>query len=309
MIEDFLQRFPYWPRSLAESFGDLLGLALPESDIYARAKNFYHENLYSPIVERYLITSQPAWNQSYAVNFLDPTNAQYARTLSVEQPYIEIPIDYAVFNSLDKATLDAWRASGLRVNEYWPTANSSWRGRMRPYVVTRYDIRLVSSVSNSIDYEFKPDGYKFQYSYLDVMSYSHQEVHSGKSYILAKAKASISNFVGVESILALHENGKSFPDLSIANLYEFSTYLQAYEKNLSQISATVGNSEAAARDALTKYSRELQTQIDIEARNLENLEINLKNQAQAEAFAVSRDIANLIVSAQGVALQISERLP
>jgi len=238
MIEDFLQRFPYWPRSLAESFGDLLGLALPESDIYARAKNFYHENLYSPIVGRYLITSQPAWHQSYAVNFLDPTNAQYARTLSVEQPYIEIPIDYAVINSLagfDKATLDAWRASGLRVNEYWPTANSSWRGRMRPYVVTRYDIRLVNSVSNSIDYEFKPDGYKFQYSYLDLMSYSHQEVHSGKSYILAKAKASISNFVGVESILALHENCVTLPDVNYEKAYSFLTYEYAYKQFSTEI--------------------------------------------------------------------------
>jgi len=312
MIEEFISVFTYWPRSLAESFGDLLGLALPQSVFYAKAKQFYDEHVKASVEAEFLTVSYPAWNQNYDVNFLKPTNPQFTRTLSQEKQYIEIPINYAVYNPLlgiPQSELDMWYSQGLRISEYIPSANPAWRAHMRPYVTTRYDSRLFSNVSNDLFYRFKPDSTKFQYSYIFIMSYTSQEVVVGQTFIVAKATASPAVFSGVNSILALHENEKSFPDVSMQNLYEFKTYLDAYEKNLSQIAATVNNSEAAARDELTRYSRELQTQIDNEQRNLENLAITLQNQTQAESFEVSRDIANLILTAQGVALQISERLP
>lgn len=312
MIEDFLQRFPYWPRSLAESFGDLLGLALPQSAFYAKAKQFYDEHVKASVEAEFLTVSQPAWHQNYDVNFLKPTNAQFTRTLSQEKQYFETPLNYAAKNDLARYTqseLDQARALGFFVTEYVPVANDHWRARMRPYVTTRYDSRLFSNVSNKLYYRFKPDGTKFEYTFMGLLSYDRQDVFGGQTFIVAEATASPAVFSGVNSILALHENGKSFPDVAMQNLYEFKTYLDAYEKNLSQIAATVNNSEAAARDELTRYSRELKTQIDNEQRNLENLAITLQNQTQAESFEVSRDIANLILTAQGVALQISERLP
>lgn len=294
MIEDFLQIFSYWPRSLAESFGDLLGLALPQSDLYARAKSYYEKFVISPVTAE---SDSYLWMQGYPVlqiNFLSPSNPQFKRVLSEQKPYQHIPIDMAQRNIL---------------GEWIPFMDSIISNDALlcvPTVQTAYDSRLFSSVQNNYSYVFTPVGDQWMSQGDFGISLS---VSWGKTKAVISATANIKNFSGAASVLILHENGKTFPGVSMPKLYEFSTYLQAYEKNLSQISATVNNSEAAARDELTRYSRELQAQIDVEARNLENLEINLKNQAQAEAFAVSRDIANLIVSAQGVALQISERLP
>ena len=256
MIEDFLQIFTYWPRSLAQSFDDLLHLAIPGNVEFEAMKILYAEKTSLPKIVEYTEFDFIPYLARMSVDLLQPQYGQYVKTY-----------DSYVRN--------------LELNPGEVT------------VVTKYDVRLFSSVINRfvMIVSFRKPG-------LENMKISFQAQVYGKS----------ADFKPVHSLILLQENGVKIP-YDISKLKEFNTYLEAYQKNISQISATVNNSEAAARDELTKYSRELQAQIDVEARNLENLEINLKNQAQAEAFAVSRDIANLIVSAQGAALQLAERLP
>jgi len=308
MIEQFLERFPYWPQGLAESFGDIIGLLLPESQFYAAAEKFYVENLPQEVVTRYLTTSQPAWHQNYESNFLNPKNQQYRKVYSRENEYIELPVGLAAFNDIAPETIAYFRSQGFYTNQYTATANASWVARMRPYITVAYDSRLVSGVSGRIDYTFEPEGQPFDYSFLSFMSYSSQRVYPGKTYILAIATGQRVKFSGAKSLIALHENGKTLPGIDTAKLYEFATYSDAYEKNAPQISVVVDNAQATARDKLTDYARQLQAQIDDEKRSLENLAITLSNQSQAEAFEVSRDISNLILTAQGVALQISQGL-
>lgn len=256
MIEEFLKLYSYWPRSLAESFSDLLHLAIPSNSEYVRLYDLYRASVALPKFKKF--SSEEYIPPLARINFdlLSPQNKQHIKT-------------YDTYNQ------------NLESNP------------MQVTIVTRYDMRLFSDVRN----EFRMH-----------VNFSSPGIEGIEVFFQATIYGITEKFIPIYSLILLIENGVKL-DYSINRLKEFNVYFQAYQKNFSQIAATVDNSEAAARDELTQYSRELQAQIDNEERNLENLAITLQNQTQAESFEVSRDIANLILTAQGVALQISERLP
>jgi len=168
--------------------------------------------------------------------------------------------------------------------------------------LTKYDTRIFSSIQSWLNFEFYPNGGKVQIS--DYI-WGVATAYTGKTELLVSAKGVVKKFIGIESIIALHENGATLPDVQIEKIYEFRTYVNAYSKFGAQVEAEAKSIAYAAESELINYSASLSQSLAAEKSALDNLALDLQNQMQVEASAVQRDLTNTLLTAQTLAAQIS----
>lgn len=307
MIEEFLQRFPAWPRSLADALSDYVAYAIQGSDAWITAEKYYREETTKTYETKYPAVRGYAWHQQFTADLMKPTNQQFIASFNQEKPYSVFPLDAAQKIAITPQIREYLQSIGVPENE-WGAAtmlDNHWWWGFRPYILTRFDTRLFSSVQNFFNYKFTPNFGPFVQSYMFIMSYSQVELYGGNTELLISAKGQPKPFSGVSSILALHENGATLPGVDIQKLYEFNTYLNGYKKFSAQVEAEAKNISYAAESEILNYSKSLQQQLEQEKRSIENLAIDLNNQMQVEAASVQRDLTNTLLTAQSLAAQLS----
>ena len=293
MIDEFLQRYPLWPRALAEKFSAVLAYAMPESAEYLAAKQFY-DNVTNKTFSQIVRISAPlSWDHQFTVTMLTPTNDRYKRTQNIEQPFLEYPIDTA-------------RGDG---NTFWPINSIDIAmGRFRPYIYTLYDDRIFHAPENRVVYKFTPTYGPYALSVMFFMFYMQVSAYSGYTELIAEARAAVKSFSGLSSIIALHENQVSIRDVDINQIYDFSTYINTYQNYSGELQAEQNLLKQKANIAVNDYRRQLDDQAAREYADLQAKKIQLLIAIDNDAKSAQRDFQNMLLTAQGLKNQIGVNL-
>lgn len=294
MIEKFANSFPLFPKALINKFASVIAYALPDSELYLAAKNIYEretQKTYSQIVRAYWLM---AWDTQFSVNLMQPTNSRYIETVNTEQRYIEIPVNIAIGTTENAAA--------------FTQSDSSYYTRMRPYIRTSYDRRLYSSISQKISYKFYSVGQPFHLSYLSFMSYDSALVTPGYSDIYASVSGTPKAFNGIESILALYENGVTLRNVDYPTLYEFFTYVNAYKNYEAELQADTNLLMQQANATVNDYRQKLEDQAAREFSDLQSKKIQLLIAIDNESKSAQRDYQNMLINAQSLKQQLGGAL-
>lgn len=115
-------------------------------------------------------------------------------------------------------------------------------------------------------------------------------------------------YIGLQSIIALHENGYSMPDINFDKAYSLATYLNAYKKFATQIDSEKNLLEQQARNTVNNYKQQLDDQAAREYVELQAKKIQLLIAIDNDAKSAQRDFQNMLLTAQGLKNQIGSNL-
>lgn len=115
-------------------------------------------------------------------------------------------------------------------------------------------------------------------------------------------------YIGLQSIIALHENGYSMPDINFDKAYSLATYVNAYKKFSTQIDAEKNLLEQQARNTVNNYKQQLDDQAAREYADLQAKKIQLLIAIDNDAKSAQRDFQNMLLTAQGLKNQIGGNL-
>ena len=295
MIDAFLQRYPLWPHALAEKFSMVLAYAMPESEKYITAKKYYENTsnqIFTQIVRPTSETSL-GWNHQFSISMLKPTNDRFKRSQNIEQQYMEYPIDLAHGDGVNFSPINS---SGIM------------RGRFRPYVHTVYDSRIFDTPSNIVRYKFTATYGPFSLTVMSIMSYIQIQAYRGYTDLIAEARATVKPFNGLESIIALHENGVTLPNVDMIQIYDFATYVIAYNNYSGELQADKNLLMQKANIAVSDYRQQLNDQAAREYSDLQSKKIQLLIAIDNEAKSAQRDFQNMLLTAQSLKTQLGNNI-
>lgn len=115
-------------------------------------------------------------------------------------------------------------------------------------------------------------------------------------------------YIGLQSIIALHENGYSMPDINFDKAYSLATYVNAYKKFATEIDAEKNLLEQQARNTVNTYKQQLDDQAAREYADLQAKKIQLLIAIDNDAKSAQRDFQNMLLTAQGLKNQIGGNL-
>lgn len=291
------KNFPAWPDALIEKFQNEIFIQANQFDeaygkesreFYLQKTNFDKSIYYTDLDPRFLTV----------LSILNPTNPQFTKieTWSPGARYIYVgmfPYSYAY--SMTDPTDDSTQSSGGPVQKQY----------VKPSCKFVWDIRLFGS-------QFDPrwnviygqNGDPFNISYLSMMSYDYMKVLP----IWTKFSFGLANpalpYKQAESVIVLFENGQKMQGVDYSKLYDFVSYLKAYQNSEQQIISQSVVAKKTAEADLQNYRGDLDSKLLAQKNALQNLTLQLTTQTQGQADSVRRDMQQLNLQAVGLKLQI-----
>lgn len=287
IIKLFLAAYPLWPAALVEKFKSLFvcELAKFNAELMPQIITTYN-NLQSAI------TSTQGQNGSASV--LNPPGAYSARSDFSFYPQMYFYID--------------------QYGNYGSTYNLPCS-----YTVY-YDKRLFSSVNASLSINNVRTGEYTRATnpnYIPAQTgWPNSRPAVGSEYIMIYFLApsyqlsvvpTLAGYSGAETVLAMVENGVSV-DIDAKLLKEFVTFLTAYKKYSSQIESDKSLQVEKNKQDLEQYKNNLSDKLKARQGSLSDLKTQIIFAAKNETNSAKRDMQNLSLSAQSLALQLQDKL-
>lgn len=113
---------------------------------------------------------------------------------------------------------------------------------------------------------------------------------------------------GLQTIIAIYENGLAIENFNYEKAYEFLTYLNAYKKFSTQVDAEKALLEQQAKNNVDAYRQQLNDQAAREYSDLQSKKIQLLIAIDNEAKSAQRDYQNMLLTAQTLKQQIGGAL-
>lgn len=107
-------------------------------------------------------------------------------------------------------------------------------------------------------------------------------------------------YIGLQSIIALHENGYSMPDINFDKAYSLATYVNAYKKFSTQIDAEKSLLTNQAAASLAAYQQDFKDRADREKTELQSKKLQIFIAIDNEAKSAQRDFQNMLINAQNL---------
>ena len=225
------------------------------------------------------------YNIEYQLNFLNPQNSNNTESRIYQSDALYIPVEVA---------------TNIYGIGFGPAPDGNWSTVIKPKLFTKYDRRLYSKVENKINFQFEPDGKSFYYNYLSAMHYDTVMAYSGKGYLLLSATAQKIAFNGIETIVAMYENGVSLASVDYQKAYSFLTYINAYKKFSTQIDAEKSLLTNQAAASLAAYQQDFKDRADREKTELQSKKLQIFLAIDNEAKSAQRDFQNMLINAQNL---------
>ena len=225
------------------------------------------------------------YNIEYQLNFLNPQNSNNTESRIYQSDALYIPVEVA---------------TNIYGIGFGPAPDGNWSTVIKPKLFTKYDRRLYSKVENKINFQFEPDGKSFYYNYLSIMHYDTVMAYSGQGYLLLSATAQKIAFNGIETIVAMYENGVSLASVDYQKAYSFLTYINAYKKFSTQIDAEKSLLTNQAAASLAAYQQDFKDRADREKTELQSKKLQIFLAIDNEAKSAQRDFQNMLINAQNV---------
>ncbi len=280
--------YPGIPDQIFLEYADLLpaeasalSVEFAQTDLFFDA---YKKKLPAKIEDKInLSLYQFYYNIEYQLNFLNPQNSNNTESRIYQSDALYIPVEVAT------------NIYGIGV-EFQPAPDGNWATVIKPKLFTKYDRRLYSKVENKINFQFEPDGKSFYYNILSdtVLAYS------GQGYLILSATAQKIAFNGIETIVAMYENGVSLASVDYQKAYSFLTYINAYKKFSTQIDAEKSLLTNQAAASLAAYQQDFKDRADREKTELQSKKLQIFIAIDNEAKSAQRDFQNMLINAQNL---------
>lgn len=221
------------------------------------------------------------YNIEYQLNFLNPQNSNNTESRIYQSDALYVPVEVA---------------TNIYGIGFGPAPDGNWSTVIKPKLFTKYDRRLYSKVENKINFQFEPDGKSFYYNILSdtVLAYS------GQGYLILSATAQKIAFNGIETIVAMYENGVSLASVDYQKAYSFLTYINAYKKFSTQIDAEKSLLTNQAAASLAAYQQDFKDRADREKTELQSKKLQIFIAIDNEAKSAQRDFQNMLINAQNL---------
>ena len=225
------------------------------------------------------------YNIEYQLNFLNPQNSNNTESRIYQSDTLYIPLEVA---------------TNIYGIGFGPAPDGNWSTVIKPKLFTKYDRRLYSKVENKINFQFEPDGKSFYYSYPSGMNYVTVMAYSGKGYLLLSATAQKIAFNGIETIVAMYENGVSLASVDYQKAYSFLTYINAYKKFSTEIDSERAYLQREAEAQLASYRQDYTDRAQREKSDLQSKKIQMLMAIDNDTKAATRDFQNMLLNAQNL---------
>ena len=292
--------YPGIPDAILNEYAELLPAEASALSAEFAASNFffteYIKNTPEKISTKYSINlGQYGYYANFHLNLLNPQNSQYARAVDFDSPPLHVPI-------------------GVAVNEdnfgFSVSPDGSWATYIKPRLITRYDSRLFEQVENNIVFGFAPSGDTFMHDYLFIMSFTglyptfapskSVKAYVGESFLMATVAALRKKYNGIDSVLALYENGVTLPDVNYEKAYSFLTYVNAYKKFSTEIDSERAYLQREAQAQLASYRQDYTDRAQREKSDLQSKKIQMLMAIDNDTKAATRDFQNMLLNAQNL---------
>lgn len=282
--------YPGIPDAILNEYGELLPAeASALSAEFAQTDFFfdaYKKKLPAKIEDKInLSLYQFYYNIEYQLNFLNPQNSNNTESRIYQSDALYIPVKVA---------------TNIYGIGFGPAPDGNWSTVIKPKLFTKYDRRLYSKVENKINFQFEPDGKSFYYSYLSVMNYDTVMAYSGQGYLLLSATAQKIAFNGIETIVAMYENGVSLASVDYQKAYSFLTYINAYKKFSTEIDSERAYLQREAEAQLASYRQDYTDRAQREKSDLQSKKIQMLMAIDNDTKAATRDFQNMLLNAQNL---------
>ena len=107
-------------------------------------------------------------------------------------------------------------------------------------------------------------------------------------------------YIGLQSIIALHENGYSMPDVNYEKAYSFLTYVNAYKKFSTEIDSERAYLQREAEAQLASYRQDYTDRAQREKSDLQSKKIQMLMAIDNDTKAATRDFQNMLLNAQNL---------
>lgn len=109
-----------------------------------------------------------------------------------------------------------------------------------------------------------------------------------------------AKYNGLESLIALHENGYSMPEINFEKAYALMTYINAYKKFSTEIDAERAYLQREAEAQLASYRQDYTDRAQREKSDLQSKKIQMLMAIDNDTKAATRDFQNMLLSAQNL---------
>jgi len=221
------------------------------------------------------------YNIEFQLNFVNPQNSNNTESRIYQSDALYIPVKVA---------------TNIYGIGFEPAPDGNWSAIIKPKLFTKYDRRLYSKVENKINFQFEPDGKSFYYAYpADTVL-----VYSGQGYLILSATAQKIAFNGIETIVAMYENGVTLPNVNYEKAYSFLTYVNAYKKFSTEIDSERAYLQREAEAQLASYRQDYTDRAQREKSDLQSKKIQILMAIDNDTKAATRDFQNMLLNAQNL---------
>lgn len=273
----FLAAYPLWPKALLEKFSSLLSFEVAK----------FNPEINPQIIEQYksLGVNQKIKIEPYTDNvnyLLSPSNS--AKVVQVYYPKSVFSIGQFIYDNFPDNAINMQ-------NEY--------RWYMGKIV---YDYRIFKSVLASPSIEYT----KW------VREYRGGDFFSAWGYWVTaigvvNIEVVLQNYSGASTALAMIENGVSV-DVDQKLLFEFVTFLNAYNKYGGELAAANSLQAEKNRQTMTDYKNSISEKLNSRKNELNDLRTQISFAAKNETASAKRDMQSLTLSAQSLMVQLQDKL-
>lgn len=298
-IKDLWKKnFPLWPDVLIYKFSDQIEIEANffNSAFGADQKQFFDDTIKN--LNRNFSLVLPGWfatAQNGQLSLFNPSNPKYYTRQDYNFGRHYLYQDFCPPSQVgnQNSVWDQWHA--------W----QPFQKRALDFVFTGiWDSRLFGNLDLSVSVNANPNGAPYSMSYLSIMSYDSTMVAPILNVLSVNMVNAAKIYAQSDSLIALHENGKDMPGIDYAKLYEFNTYLKAYQNYGAQIQGAADVAKKTAAADILNYKSDLDSKLLAQKNNLQNLTLQLTSQTAAEAASAKRDMQQLSLQVATIKLQI-----
>lgn len=282
--------FDSWPQALVEKFSKEIEIELNlfDSQIGLEARNFFESSI-TPSLRNWSIDVTGGF-QRCDKTILYPTNPKYITSASVDLGWTWFMPGYYL--------PDSPLYPGFSIENFIYSALVNFTGNIT------WDTRIFSTPI-SLSYALGHNLLSGQFMVIDNSSArNYWRAYYAQPRMDFSFSNSLQPYRGVYSLIALHENGIDFPNTDFGMLYDFQTYLDAYNSYLAEIKSNALISKKTAEADLQNYKSDLDSKLISQKNDLQNLTLQLTSQTQGQADSAKRDVQQLQMQFSAMKLQI-----
>ena len=273
----FLAAYPLWPKVLLEKFSSLLSFEIAK----------FNPEINQEIIKAYTELSKPIVfsivpDVQNDIALLTPNNSAHVQKIYFGKERLKVDAMQFRIGGIDQDT-------GYSYRYFFGSVS--------------FDRRIFDSVLTLVKITYENTG---EYEYINKGFWTSRYEYV-RSYPVLQAEPVLKKYEGAKTALAMIENGISV-DVNQKLLYEFVTFLNAYNKYGGELSAANSLQAEKNRQTMTDYKNSISEKLNGRKNELNDLRTQISFAAKNETASAKRDMQSLTLSAQSLMIQLQDKL-